>query len=206
MVEVISNNDPEVILKKEEYMAYIDEHKNNVLKAFDNLLNKVILKGNTKLEKIMRDWSLESADLKYHDLSKYTQVEFDAYRRKFHPTTSEKQEDDQEKLKIIDEQFEEAWFHHYTSNNHHPAYWTHVNENGEISRTPFPARDMPIETIIHMICDWEAMSIKFGGTTIEWYISKAHKERKNMSKNTIKVLEDLLKEIYSYDGEFNYDE
>lgn len=54
---------------------------------------------------------------------------------------------------------EEAWVHHYSLENHHPEYWS---INGGVDK-------MPDYAIVHMFCDWEAMSKELGGSTKEWF-------------------------------------
>lgn len=202
MLQVVSSNiDPEIVEKKKEYMNYIDEHKRNVLIAYNKIIDKIhvgiVVDGKNVFDIIDQ----LSIDIGQHDKSKYSEAEFDAYRRKFYPTTLESKETDEAVLKEVEERFEKAWENHYMINDHHPKYWCYWNTNKN-----FEPKDMNLKAIIHMICDWEAMSIKFNGYTIDWWIHKAIDERKCMTKNTIKVVEELLRTIYDYDGEFNYDE
>ena len=63
------------------------------------------------------------------------------------------------------------------------------SENKEI-------RDMTPIAICHMICDWEAMSIKFSGSTVDWYINKADQERRDMSENTRKLVKQIMEYLY----------
>lgn len=50
---------------------------------------------------------------------------------------------------------DDAWTHHFSLENHHPQYWS---INGGVDK-------MPDYAIVHMLCDWEAMSRELGGST-----------------------------------------
>ena len=52
---------------------------------------------------------------------------------------------------------------------------------------------MSLRAIVEMICDWEAMGMKFNSDTIKWYESDDSKdERESMSTRTKQIVEDLL--------------
>lgn len=53
---------------------------------------------------------------------------------------------------------------------------------------------MPYEYIIEMLCDWIAMSYKFGDSTIKWYETEADDEKKCFTDKTKKIVEYLLYE------------
>jgi len=198
--------DPEIVEKQKEYMIYIEEHCKNVYDAWTKLMPRIpssIVIGGKNIYDII-DYLKQ--DVQNHDNSKMSNAEFDAYRRKYYPTTLESRETDEFVLKQMDDEAEEAWFHHYTNNDHHPAYWTHVDTDGSISREAFKPIDMDYKAILHMICDWEAMSMKFGGNTIDWWLHKAKKERENMSEATLKNVEELLRYCFDFNGEYKYDE
>jgi len=46
--------------------------------------------------------------------------------------------------------------------------------------------------IIEMLCDWEAMSLKFGTSTLKWYENDAKDEKAALSPKTKEIVEDLL--------------
>ena len=52
--------------------------------------------------------------------------------------------------------------------------------------------DMTLDAIVEMICDWEAMSIKFNTSTVDWYKTKAIDEKKAMSDKSKEITEELL--------------
>lgn len=187
-----SYEDKELIAKKKEYLDYINEHKNNVLISFQTLFQSLIYRDfqlDTDLFSIdelkqaiisLRD----NSDIVNHDNSKYSDEEFEFYRIKFFPTTKEKSaiSTDEDISRLIDDAFEEAWKHHYESNDHHPKYWIHNNK----------INDMSLSAIIHMICDWNAMSIKFKSSVLNWYNDKAEEEKSQLSDNSKKIVEFLL--------------
>lgn len=59
------------------------------------------------------------------------------------------------------EDFNKAWEHHYKHNKHHWNYWV--------------GREIPTKYIKQMICDWKAMSRKFGDTAQEFYCKNYNK-------------------------------
>lgn len=193
--------DLDTLLQKEKYLSYIFEHQRNVLAAYIKLFNPKnvdILKNKG----IVNDTILEelSQEIINHDNSKFSNEEFDFYRKKFYPTNREK------KLSISGDemkQFDIAWMHHYLNNPHHPQYWKWVqlgsNKNTpNYSNTILPvATPMDIVSILHMICDWEAMSFKFNSTTMDWYNSNAsEKERESLNPETKEKLEEILNILY----------
>ena len=156
----------ELRLKENEYKAYIKEHFTNVNTAFlkygINMAKRLFITPGALYVRVIK-----------HDDSKYLKEEFDGYRQYFYPCSGEEKN---EKL------FNDAWKHHYKNNDHHPEYW--VDEvTGDI-------KDMPVECIAEMLLDWEAMSMKFGGNTYDYYMKE--KDNKPFSENTKKVIEDLI--------------
>ena len=142
--------------KEHEYRQYIDNHKLNVQRAWDNIKNNrmciKLIKKNFSNMKI--DVAIDLIDelIKYHDESKYGEKEFDAYRKEFYPINPSEKENNKEA-------FDKAWKHHYTNNLHHWDWWY---ESGNID-------NMPFVHVIEMICDWEAMGYQFGNTSKQWY-------------------------------------
>lgn len=173
--------------KNQEYLEYISEHIENVKSAYRSIFSNPALRlqidGYTTEQLISIYDSLEE-DIMKHDESKFSNEEFYAYRVKFFPTEyeSDKIKTDEEFVKTVDENFQEAWKHHYENNNHHPKFW-----KGE---------EMSLIAILHMICDWEAMSKKFGNTVIQWYTTKADQEKKDLNPKSKALLESILEQIY----------
>ena len=191
MVSQDDHNEMSKVMKmREDYFSYIKDHIDNVLKAYTQFFEN-LNKETYKSEKIHYDDIIVAirnckVTIQDHDTSKYSDEEFEPYRRKFHPTEFEKvkYEEDEIYRSFVDETFDLAWIHHYTNNSHHPLYWKEVaSEN---------IKDMSLEAIIEMICDWEAMSMKFNTDTIEWYKTKADKEKSQMTEKTKEIVEEIL--------------
>ena len=90
---------------QEEYKTYVEEHKANVTKFADWLVENLpeLFEGcdiNTFYEVIEE-----------HDESKYSEEEFEAYAQHFYGT------------KDNDFEYAEAWKHHWMNNEHHPEFW-----------------------------------------------------------------------------------
>lgn len=154
--------------KENEYQKYINEHIRNVNLAFEKYKFKLCKALNVSV------YSL-GENIQKHDLSKFSDEEFNPYRNWFYPCLNE------EKNK---ESFDKAWEHHYLNNPHHPQYW--VRENY--------IEDMPPIYLAEMLIDWEAMSMKFGGNTYDYYLKERNK--KPFSENTKKILDKVVKEIF----------
>ena len=162
--------------KRKEYMQYIDEHIENVKRAFKHLIEDDWLRNCTDNNITMSIQTMIDNDtISQHDLSKYSDEEFESYRKYFYSVDeSEKDEDD----------FNEAWKHHYQNNSHHPEFW--VDEKGN----PI---DMDIEAIIEMVCDWQAMCYKFGGTLTNYYEENKEEKRQVLTENSTRILEYIIR-------------
>ena len=180
----------ERIRKEKEYLEYIQEHINFVKKAYKMFM--IALFSVNSISTLISDEELKNAieslvtDIETHDASKFSDSEFDGYREKYYPTKREQAESEEYK-KEMEERYEECWKHHYQTNDHHPKHWY-----DEETKT---AKDMSLRAIIHMLCDWEAMSLKFNTNTLEWYEKDATDEKAVMSQNTKNIVEDLLNNV-----------
>lgn len=146
------------------YLKYVLEHKKNVFKVCWK--EKMYLHAFT------------------HDLSKFSPIEFFAYAENFYGkkdcSTCAKSTGcklDKSSCRYTHKDFDAAWEHHQIRNKHHWNYWTYdldkyYSEPG-ISlqecklKNPKP---IPYKYIKQMLCDWEAMNIKFGGTSQKFYL------------------------------------
>jgi len=133
---------------KEElnYLNYIEEHYNNVQKAW------LLIQDKCKhFSFITDDWLFNQLDndIKNHDLSKLSKNEFSQYRQFFYPAN------DKEEDKSL---YDKAWEHHKKHNNHHWQTWTKYSNrtNQELA-------------LLHNICDWVAMGFMFEDTAKEYY-------------------------------------
>jgi cytidylate kinase len=159
------------IEKVKEYEEYIKEHIQNVRNSYNDRKSKIQLVLGLS-EGDMQE--LENR-IKNHDNSKWSNDEFDAYRRHFHSVSDKEKEDSEE-------DFKKAWKHHYTVNDHHPEYWKNT--------------DMPNIAIAELICDWEAMSRKFGGNPLEYFEKNKAKLKAKMNEYSYNAIYNALKNIY----------
>lgn len=157
------NKNEKLLEKREEYRKYIDEHVANVqmierdylfpiLSAYFNYTTYTV-DPSKQSELTYAIWNLHNNIIGSHDGSKYSDYEFEAYRKNFYPIDDEEKEENKEA-------FDEAWKHHYTVNNHHPEHW--INELGNLEK-------MSVEAVLEMICDLSAMSLKFGGNPFDYF-------------------------------------
>lgn len=108
-----------------------------------------------------------------HDLSKFMPSEFFPYAK----YDFQNPKNNTEKAK---EDFKKAWQHHKDKNKHHWNYWSERNLK------------MPAKYIKQMICDWKAMSRKFGGTAQEYYLKNYNNIiLEKTSRLTLELLLDL---------------
>lgn len=172
MTQEIEND---AVKKREEYLRYIDDHINNVRIAFT-----IFIKIDWDESIISRDDLVLLEDrIKRHDESKYSDEEFEPYRKYFYPVNDIEKED-------CKEEFEEAWKHHYTVNDHHPEFWI---KDGV-------ATEMSTVAIAEMICDWQGMSFVKGGSALQFYNSiKGTNNDKVLAPTTRELLE-LMLETY----------
>ena len=184
---VFDDNDSfERNLKEKEYLDYIIDHINNVKKAYE--IYMIPLLGANNISSLISDEEFKNAirtvgeTLDTHDASKFSDSEFDGYREKYYPTTRELDGDLAYKSNL-EERYQECWKHHYTVNAHHPEHWLDHENN--------TCTDMTLEAIVEMICDWEAMSLKFGTSTLKWY-ETADDEKRCFSVKTKEIVEDLM--------------
>ena len=155
--------------KNELYRQYISEHVANVKKALSNNYDKLIkLFPDADFDKLKHE-------IKYHDNSKTSAYEFNAYRKRFFPEDGEEYNPDE---------FEKAWLHHIHSNPHHWNYW--VLADRDKGESNFKALEMPDEYLIEMILDWTAMGYKFGDSALSYY---------NKVKDTIVLHPDTRKKL-----------
>ena len=127
------------ILRTREYLDYMEEHLDNVRKAFFELTKAC--DGMTWVGDDYTWWNLHKEVLE-HDVSKFTRYEFTQYRDYFFGD---------KKGPIIKQNFSFAWDHHKSNNHHH---WETLRNESDI---------------VHMLVDWTAMSYKFKDTPWEYY-------------------------------------
>lgn len=151
------------------YKKYIEEHRANVLKAYNWLVENAIIEPNFEWEAIIYQ----------HDMSKFSKYEFKAYEDYFYGKYRSSE---------VTAAFEEAWLHHIHSNPHHWNYWILVDD--EIK----PLK-MPEKYAVEMLCDWFAFSFKKGNLTeiLSWY--EYNKNKMILHSETREFIENLLNKI-----------
>lgn len=213
---VMDNDDSDIIKKTKEYLNYIDEHIRNVKSAYNNLFrsfkeedaNEIgIPYNNMQSAKRMCNIILDS-----HDESKYEDEEFYGYRNKYYMTDKEQKKYDNDRAysKEVDENYEKAWEHHYKNNQHHPDYWLWVDYDptgndstvkGRYIHRETPrseAIEMPLYAVLEMLCDWEAMSMKFNNKLSDWYANNADDEKKKLNPNTKDLVDKFIEWIKNH--------
>lgn len=158
-----------------EYDKYIDEHRENVYKAFDWIESNLpdIFEPGT-YAKVKEHMSLQ------HDFSKEDPEEYEAYDAYFYGKHITKE---------VKENFNRAWLRHIHLNPHHWQYWVLIHDD-----EPEEVLAMPIEYIIEMICDWWSFSWKTGNLAeiFDWY--DKHKNMR-LHPKTRRTVEDILDRI-----------
>lgn len=153
-----------------DYTNYIIEHRDNVLKAYQWLVDHKIISNNYQ------------HNIATHDISKWSNEEYDAYDKYFYGK--------QGKTAEIKEAFNFAWLHHIHANPHHWQHWVLINDDDGTH-----ALEMPEEYVIEMVCDHWAFSHKSGNLheIFDWY--KDHKLNMIMHRNTKVAYEAILDKI-----------
>lgn len=163
----------------QRYDDYIQEHRENVFKAFqwleENLpevFDDEMAKARCKCE---CQW--------YHDESKNSIDEYDAYDKYFYGGNRS--------YKVVND-FNLAWLHHIHANKHHWQHWVLINDDPNEGTK---ALDMPEEYIIEMICDWWSFSWKQGklDEIFNWY--DEHKDHMILSERTRDQVNEILNMI-----------
>lgn len=184
-IELIT--DPKIKAKESEYYKYCTNHIHNVQVAWENINKNSECVESIRAFKISSGEAYQDQDFKYmldsqiavHDNSKFSDAEWDAYRKNFYPINEE------EKISAAAD-FDHAWIHHYENNMHHWDYWYHKDMMNK----------MPINYVIEMCCDWIAMSMVMGGTAIEWYQDQIKKNTIHIGPSQRQFIYVLLTEYY----------
>jgi hypothetical protein len=211
MGKIMEEDNDEYVNCCKDLSNYIVNHIKNVNLAFDTIVKPVFetnpIPGYTE-EDTKRILYILSKIVPFHDKSKWTDEEFPYYRQHFNPTTKEKNAS-AELIKEYDKEFDIAWRHHYTHNDHHPEFWcncqvTETYDFGTVKKyiildkpvDPSEAVDMPIVSILHMICDWASFCVGKDTTPWDWYLNKADIEKKCLTNNTKTKVEELMTIIF----------
>ena len=153
------------------YTDYIETHRNNIKHSFSIMKRKCI----DILDQYNIDLSKLESLVDNHDLSKYSDEEFEPYRRKFFLSDEDEAVDENE--------FEKACLHHYEYNKHHWNYWV-----GKV-------QDIPYIYVVEMTLDWIAMGIQFNNTALEYY--ENNKSKITIPENAEKLFYLLVNKYYN---------
>lgn len=152
-----------------KYFIYIVEHKKNVF--IECIKDGLFIHAFT------------------HDLSKFRISEFVPYARFFFRTDRSNNYNIKDEL---DKDFQYGWNHHQKRNKHHWNYWVSITRKNEI--IPIPMSEIYVR---QMLCDWGAMSRKFGGDIIKYYDD--NKEKMILHEITMQRIEESMKKGSLYD-------
>lgn len=148
---------------KTAYVNYINEHKANVIEAWQQVQVKCV--NETFITDKYIHWFITNL-VEHHDDSKFKPIEFEAYRKYFYPIDGV--DTDKEAIQV---DYDRAWKHHYKNNPHHWEYWCGYDQDKERESLPFIRQAYHVE----MMCDWMAMS-KFNNNTVpDWWNSNQDK-------------------------------
>ena len=173
-------DESKIYRSRELYSSYINTHVMNVKIAYTKYI--------PVLHKILKFSAIQlKIHLDTHDESKYSEEEFEPYRKRFFPA------DDSEALKDGDIEFENAWKHHYSVNLHHPEWWICDNE-------PTEMQDI---YLAEMILDWVAMGMYNHNNIYDYYEKNKDEKKKIMHPNTIQKLEKCLDAMKQFDKDNN---
>lgn len=168
----------EIVYKKalEDNVAYINEHRANVKKAFDYLVKiGIVDKEDFDLYEELK------VNIQNHDFSKRSIYEFEPYAKRFFLPNGKE---------LYKEDFDKAWLHHIHSNPHHWNYWVLVDGVGEIT-----ALEMPKVYVYEMICDWLSFGFKKGDLTEIKSFNESKRNEYILHPNTRKLVDDIIKKI-----------
>ena len=162
------------INKFREYLDYIEEHYNNVQKAW-KLINKKCKKSGLRFMYDDFVWHLIDSEIKIHDESKLSEKEFTQYRKHFFPCEGEVKNK---------ESFASAWEHHKLQNDHHWQTWVEKYKN-------FPYADA---YLVMNIVDWVAMGFKNEETAKNYY--EKNKDNINLPEWAVELMYKIFDYIY----------
>lgn len=167
--------------KRDEYKKYIEEHITNVKTVWNNIIRNPKLFNYIQIRATSGIYiKAISQNIEMHDQSKYSDIEFEPYRKNFYPIDEEEKRNN-----LVDYQL--AWQHHKDNNKHHWDYWYERGIKNEMS----------FIYVIEMFCDHAAMSMKFGGTAIEWMTNELNNNRVHIGEKQKKIYFEFSELYYS---------
>ena len=163
------------------YDQYIDEHKNNVKKAYEWMVKNIpsiFEDENGNIDEQLKTDVLYACTA-MHDFSKKSSEEYDAYDAYFYGNKS---------YQVVKD-FEMAWLHHIHNNPHHWQYWILHNDDPDEGMKLI---EIPTKYIIEMICDWWSFSWKSGNLyeIFNWY--NDHRAYMLIHPRSVEKIENIL--------------
>lgn len=159
----------------DQYKEYITNHRAGVSKVFEEVMRPILLEEGIDEEMLSKIDDL----IENHDMSKFDDYEFSAYRDRFY-----KYKDHEELPEDVASNFDVAWNHHQKSNPHHWNYWVLIND---VDEPQTHALDMPFEYVIEMLCDWQSAGKFYGNSAKDWY--EKNGKKMILSDNTRNLIE-----------------
>ena len=157
-------------LKERAYKNYIVAHQ---MAIYDAFVEMVMCEELRYLWDDQEFYNKMIDRIAAHDNSKFSEEEFEAYRKYFYPI------DEKEKSEVKDA-FDKAWQHHLECNDHH---WQHRKDSTEFTEETQLA-------ILENVCDWMAMGYVFGDRPYEYY--EEHKEAITLPSKDKEFLEFVI--------------
>lgn len=192
--------DPQYLEKCDEYMKYIEGHRERVATAykrlFENNLENILSEDDLANIEVFKEGLAKQIEV--HDMSKYSDVEFEPYRVYRYPTDAESEAmaNDTYLDQLAYENYEVALTHHRKVNSHHPYYYLWIGEDyyTVMEKPRESALDMPIVAVIEMICDWASFDPDCD--YLKWYVTDdAEDVRIIMTENTRRLVEEITAKI-----------
>ena len=169
------------IQKTREYLDYVEEHINNVARAW-----KVVQHKCKDMTFISDDfiWDQLDRSVQAHDISKLSEDELVQYRQKFYPVSGEGA-----RMAIG---FDGAWEHHKKHNPHHWETWTTRKQHLAARYDDYTiGKELDC---VHMVIDWMAMGYKFGDTAREYY--ETNKDKIELPEWAVKLIYEIFDRVY----------
>lgn len=154
-----------------EYKQYLKQHQENIMKAYEEMINCPALEWIIQDPLIKGKLFLRAIN---HDISVYDKEEFNAYRAYYYSI------DDKEEEWAASGPLDKAWEHHFKVNDHH---WQHRQYDTDFTTETELA-------CLENILDWLAMGYEFGERPFEYW--DAHKEVIHLPKKQIEFMDKCI--------------
>lgn len=167
----------------QQYDEYLHEHISNVDKGIDWMIAHNIVPEHVVW---MKDGMTLEGIVRWHDESKMTDEEYEAYDDYFYG----KEGKDEDDIAVIDSAFDYAWLHHIHNNPHHWQYWVLIGDDDGAK-----ALEMPEHFVYEMIADWWSFSWRSGNHKEIFDGYDAHSEKMILHEKTRKLVEEILNKM-----------